>query len=815
MRRGRILLLVLFLIGALSGVNAQELTVSDIEFIDEGYNHEHPLIILTKEGSTLNVQLMNYSAHPYTEEFVITPKMSGGSDGEPCSVSIGVSYINHSEAAIITMFNVSFNVHGIEANSFYFSCWWYRGMVSLTEGEPLELWENRNISKDGVTYTLDNKTKTATLSSGRHVEGEYNIPSELDYGGQAFTLTSINYPAFAFNTSLTSVIIPKNVTNIGNAVFYRCSNLTDVYCYAENVPETGINVFNDSPIASATLHVPAGSIDKYKATEPWSGFGNIVATASDVQSSGCLNNTRAGSNSTKESISLLKEGNILTVNLHNYWSQCATEDFEVTPSVSESNNGDPYTVSVKVKSIGENEADCICPYNISFTIHGVEADSFYFDCWWFKGQVNLTEGEPWVMSNEYYPEGTKWTEIRLDTLKYDSWYSKVGDEWVPNYETIEYYVKGEHENKYWESPFKCVYTNGPEWTDSLTLLIYEGKVYGYDMGILATVPVPVDDDLIPWPGEAYYFDWRVGMTVEFKDITSSNTTAIYPPGTFDFGQIEEIKEGDFGGVRPLKYTDINGVRIIQGIGVTTWNDGECLFGPVEPYKMAYTIPYEERNYRSMLVHFERNGEVLYDAWPTKEIVSYTKDQMATIILPTEPDANKGKYYRLDRCEDGKIIFTEEFHPKAKVPYIIVPNEDFNIDLNTLDLEGLTKSSVSVGGVSFIGSYNHAEFNCEEGYYIDIIDKTTDCHVDDANLKMVTIGALRAYLKVSWDDPYRQGGTRGVRNKLAIVLEDNPNSIAKVKSENDNDGIYDLQGRRLLSKPAKGLYMQNGKKFMVK
>ena len=81
--------------------------------------------------------------------------------------------------------------------------------------------------------------------------------------------------------------------------------------------------------------------------------------------------------------------------------------------------------------------------------------------------------------------------------------------------------------------------------------------------------------------------------------------------------------------------------------------------------------------------------------------------------------------------------------------------------------------------------------------------------------MVTIGALRAYLKVSWDDPYRQGGTRGVRNKLAIVLEDNPNSIAKVKSENDNDGIYDLQGRHLLSKPAKGLYMQNGKKFMVR
>ena len=38
-------------------------------------------------------------------------------------------------------------------------------------------------------------------------------------------------------------------------------------------------MFNDSPIASATLHVLEGSIDLYKKTSPWSGFGNIVALA--------------------------------------------------------------------------------------------------------------------------------------------------------------------------------------------------------------------------------------------------------------------------------------------------------------------------------------------------------------------------------------------------------------------------------------------------------------------------------------------------------------------------------------------------------
>lgn len=78
-----------------------------------------------------------------------------------------------------------------------------------------------------------------------------------------------------------------------------------------------------------------------------------------------------------------------------------------------------------------------------------------------------------LFAQEYYPEGTRWIEIRLDTLKYDSWYSKVGDEWVPNYETIEYYIKGEYNALYWDNPFKCVYSNGPEWTDSLTLIINE------------------------------------------------------------------------------------------------------------------------------------------------------------------------------------------------------------------------------------------------------------------------------------------------------------------------------------------------------
>lgn len=71
------------------------------------------------------------------------------------------------------------------------------------------------------------------------------------------------------------------MNNIGNYAFYGCSNLADVYCYAENVPTTGKDVFKEIPLASSTLHVPKSSVDLYRNTEPWSGFGNIVALTDD------------------------------------------------------------------------------------------------------------------------------------------------------------------------------------------------------------------------------------------------------------------------------------------------------------------------------------------------------------------------------------------------------------------------------------------------------------------------------------------------------------------------------------------------------
>ena len=134
----------------------------------------------------------------------------------------------------------------------------------------------------------------------------------------------------------------------------------------------------------------------------------------------------------------------------------------------------------------------------------------------------------------------------------------------------------------------------------------------------------------------------------------------------------------------------------------------------------------------VIMRSKESGEEIVIA--PEAVASYSKDQMATIILPTEPDASKGRYYRLDRCEKGKIIFEEELSPKARTPYIIVPKEDFSIDLNALDLDGLLRDTVSVKGASFIGSYCHEELSCQDNFYIDIIDATPDCQADVFNYR---------------------------------------------------------------------------------
>ena len=120
--------------------------------------------------------------------------------------------------------------------------------------------------------------------------------------------------AFYNCSGMTTITIPNGVKKIEGTTFYECSDLTtlivgnsvqlfdsfsilncpikDFYCYAEQVPDAkgmyGNDAFNFD-YSQATLHVPAASIEAYKAEYPWNGFGSIVAlTDSDPNPTGII-----------------------------------------------------------------------------------------------------------------------------------------------------------------------------------------------------------------------------------------------------------------------------------------------------------------------------------------------------------------------------------------------------------------------------------------------------------------------------------------------------------------------------------------------
>ena len=94
-------------------------------------------------------------------------------------------------------------------------------------------------------------------------------------------LETIGGSAFEGCTGLKTLTIPSTVKSILLNAIKNCTNLTEVYCLAENVPDTDDNAFDGTPTEKSTLHVPANAIDAYKSTWPWSDFKEIVALETD------------------------------------------------------------------------------------------------------------------------------------------------------------------------------------------------------------------------------------------------------------------------------------------------------------------------------------------------------------------------------------------------------------------------------------------------------------------------------------------------------------------------------------------------------
>ena len=197
-------------------------TVSDVQVSGcqhltlEERNQSLPTIVLTKEGSVLSVQLLNYESYTATTDFNMTSSINVG---EPYSVTINVNPVIPDGVGIILewvcLLNVSFTIRDLEPNSFYLDCWWYKGLVELTEGEPLVLEykvENANIGD--MSFRLLKVMHKAMLMDWVTAEEELHIPSEVTYEGETYAVTSISKDAFWNTENATKITVPKTIRSM-------------------------------------------------------------------------------------------------------------------------------------------------------------------------------------------------------------------------------------------------------------------------------------------------------------------------------------------------------------------------------------------------------------------------------------------------------------------------------------------------------------------------------------------------------------------------------------------------------------------------
>ena len=194
-----------------------------------------PTIALTKEGSTLTVQLLNYVSNCCTDDFNVTSNISGISDFGLCYVSINVAPVVEYECDCDCPFNMSFTVRDLAPNIFYLDCWWCKKWVKLTEGESMVM-----AFIDGIYYELLPSVNEAEVITNLYT-GNVEIPEKVVYDGTEYRVTRIQAYAFSMCDALTSVTIPNSVKSIGHSAFDGCTGLTSI-----TIPNSITNIDDDT-----------------------------------------------------------------------------------------------------------------------------------------------------------------------------------------------------------------------------------------------------------------------------------------------------------------------------------------------------------------------------------------------------------------------------------------------------------------------------------------------------------------------------------------------------------------------------------------
>lgn len=190
--------------------------------------------------------------------------------------------------------------------------------------------------------------------------------------------------------------------------------------------------------------------------------------------------------------------------------------------------------------------------------------------------------------------------------------------------------------------------------------------------------------------------------------------------------------------------------------------------------------------------------------------SFVAGQKSTVWLPfalnAEEVAAAGTFYELTAADGSSLTFTEVATTEAYKPYVFVAKTSGTpfSDMKSKKIVAPKVCSYTIGDYTFQGTMKDMKAPSGAYGYNSANGAFSKATSDD-----VTIGVFRAYITAS-------GAAAARELQCAFGNETTGISEMATRRNGQNENFYDLNGRKLSGKPmAKGLYIMNGKKYIVK
>jgi len=337
------------------------------------------------------------------------------------------------------------------------------------------------------------------------------------------------------------------------------------------------------------------------------------------------------------------------------------------------------------------------------------------------------------------------------------------------------------------------------------------------------------------PGYSKQFiDMGNDYVYEDRGYSSGSLTLSWTSVDNDFVNINRFNEDNGGKISSITIADgkqfvigettidSNTTDLINMLnGKTVWpygQGGDYVLTDGNTYIRTGSIPVTSATYTKTISDTNRRAWLLpfdYTITATDaESFDFWKINMIANAPNPQADATEEMWVFLKRMKAGDVLH-------ANMPYVYRAEEGVtgNFEFTTANAvlkaktDGVIAKSETLEDIySFYASYGPTTATAEAPFYYVANDGTV-CYGDN-----VTLGAFRWFIRKT--SKYGSSSSAAYARRMYFYDEESGEvtGITTTNFTNDTnaDAWYDMQGRRLVGKPAKaGIYVNNGKKTVIK